>query len=116
MNRVEMANKGNPIATAIMDIVPNQESAMSVLGTPDMVIPNAAQRSRTLQAINTLMEQDYVGVADPQTGQVVNQLPVVPDKDIEDFGVLRDTMRLYWQESGDYQKSNPGGWQRTKEY
>ena len=116
MNLVQMANKGNPIALAIMDIVPNQESAISVLGTPDMVIPNAAQRSRTLQAINTLMEKGYVGVADPQTGQVVNQLPVVPDKDVEDFGVLRDTMRLFWQENGDYQTSNPGGWQRTKEY
>ena len=116
MQLVQMANKNNPIAMAIMDIVPNQESAMSVLGTPDMVIPNAAQRSRTLQAINTLMENDYVGVADPQSGQIVNQLPVMPDPDVEDFGVLRDTMRLFWQENGDYQKSNPGGWQRTKEY
>jgi hypothetical protein len=114
-NLIQMANKGNPIALAIMDIVPNQESAIAVLGTPDMVIPHAAQRSRTLQAINTLMEQDYVGVPD-QTGQIQNQLPVMPDKDVEDFGVLRDTMRLFWQENGDFAKSNPGGWQRTKEY
>ena len=112
---VEMANSGNPIATAIMDIVPNQESAMAVLGTPDMVIPNAAQRSRTLQAINTLMEQDYVGVPD-QNGMLQNQLPVVPDKRVEDFGTLRDTMRLFWQENGDFKRSNPAGWQRTEEY
>jgi hypothetical protein len=115
-NLVEMANKGNPIATAIMDIVPNQESAIAVLGTPDMVIPNAAQRARTLQAINTLMENDYTATINPQTGQQVNQLPVMPDKDVEDFGVLRDTMRLFWQENGDFAQSNPGGWQRTKEY
>ncbi|MGA8727381.1 MAG: hypothetical protein WB608_01415 [Terracidiphilus sp.] len=115
-NLVQMANKGNPIALAIMDIVPNQEAALAVLGTPEMVIPHAAQRSRTLQAINTLMENDYVGVADPQSGQVVNQLPIMPDKRVEDFGVLRDTMRLFWQENGDFAKSNPGGWQRTQEY
>jgi hypothetical protein len=116
MQLVEMANKGNPIAMEIMDIVPNQESAMAVLGTPDMVIPNAAQRSRTLQAINTLMEKPYVGVIDPQSGQLVNQLPVMPDPDVEDFPVLRSTMRLFWQENGDFEKTNPGGWERTKKY
>ena len=87
-----------------------------MIGPQGWVVPNKAQQSRTLQAINTLMEEDYVAVQDPQTGQQVNQLPTVPDKDVEDFPILRKTMRLYWQENGDYQKSNPGGWERTKAY
>lgn len=113
---VKMAGEQNPIAIEILDVVPNQESAMSILGTPGMVLPKAAQRSRTLQAINTLMENDYVAVQDPQTGQQVNQLPTVPEQEVEDFPVLRDTMRLFWQENGDFKKSNPGGWERTKAY
>jgi hypothetical protein len=116
MQIIEMANKNNPIALAIADLVPNQESWVSIIGPPGTVIPHAAQRSRTLQAINTLMENDYIGVVDPQSGQLVNQLPVMPEQEVEDFGVLRDTMRLFWQENGDFRKSNPGGWQRTQEY
>ena len=116
MNFVKMASEKNPVATAILDCVPNQESAMAVLGTPGMVLPQGAQRSRTLQAINTLMENDYIAVQDPQTGQQVNQLPIVPEQEVEDFPVLRDTMRLFWQENGDFAKSNPGGWERTKAY
>ena len=116
MRLAEMASKGNPIAEAIFDITTNQEEAMAMIGPQGWVVPNKAQQSRTLQAINTLMEEDYVAVQDPQTGQQVNQLPTVPDKDVEDFPILRKTMRLYWQENGDYQKSNPGGWERTKAY
>ncbi|MGA2890313.1 MAG: zinc ribbon domain-containing protein, partial [Terracidiphilus sp.] len=78
MNFVKMASEKNPIAMEIMSVVPNQESAIAVLGTPGMVLPTGAQRSRTLQAINTLMENDYIAVADPQTGQQVNQLPIMP--------------------------------------
>ena len=113
---VKMANEDRSIAKEMFDCVPNQEMVVSILGPPGAVLPQAAQRSRTLQAINTLMENDYVAVQDPQSGQQVNQLPVVPEKDVEDFPVLRDTMRLFWQENGDYKKSNPGGWQRTQEY
>jgi hypothetical protein len=116
MNFVKLASDKNPIASEIMSCVPNQESAISVLGTPGMVLPQAAQRSRTLQAINTLMENDYIAVADPQTGQQINQLPIMPEQIVEDFPTLRDTMRLFWQENGDFKKSNPGGWERTKAY
>jgi hypothetical protein len=113
---VKMASDKNPIIMPMMDCVPNQESMIAILGPPGWVLPQSAQRSRTLQAINTLMENDYIAVQDPQSGQQVNQLPIVPDQDVEDFPVLRDTMRLFWQENGDYQKSNPGGWERTKAY
>ena len=115
-NFVKMAGEGNPIATEMMECVPNQEMAISILGPPGAVLPKAAQRSRTLQAINTLMENDYIAVIDPQSGQQVNQLPVTPEQEVEDFPTLRDTMRLFWQENGDFKKSNPGGWERTKAY
>lgn len=113
---VKMAGEDNSIAKEMLASVPNQEMVVSILGPPGAVLPQAAQRSRTLQAINTLMENGYIAVQDPQSGQQVNQLPVMPEKDVEDFGTLRDTMRLFWQENGDYRKSNPGGWQRTQEY
>jgi hypothetical protein len=115
MQIVEMASKNNPIATAIMDVVPNQESFKALCGTPDMVLPNSAQRARTLQAINTLMENDYIPGADAQ-GNMQPQLPVLPEKRVENFKVARETMQLFWQENGDYAKSNPAGWQRTMEY
>ena len=115
-NFVKMAGEGNSLASEMLGCVPNQEMAVSILGPPGAVLPQAAQRSRTLQAINTLMENDYIAVQDPQTGQQVNQLPVMPEQEVEDFRTLRDTMRLYWQENGDYAKSNPGGWERTKAY
>ena len=113
---LKMSDGKNPIVTSMLDCVPNQESMMATLAPPGWVLPQAAQRARTLQAINTLMENDYIAVQDPQTGQQVNQLPVMPEQEVEDFGTLRDTMRLFWQENGDFRKSNPGGWERTKAY
>jgi len=116
MQLVEMASKNNPIATNILDIVPNQESFMAVCGTPDMVIPGAAQRAKTQQDLNTLMENDWQVIVDPQTGKEAPQLPVMPDKYIEDFPVLRDTVRLFCQENWDFKKTNPGGWMRVMSY
>jgi hypothetical protein len=81
-----------------------------------MVLPAEKQRSRTLQHINTLMENGPEPTMD-QAGNIVGeQLPAVPEKYVEDFKTARDTFRLFWQENGDYRKSNPAGWQRTMQY
>lgn len=89
---------------------------MAMCGTPDMVLPAGKQRSRTLQHINTLMEKDVQPVHDQMGNLVGVQLPVIPNKRVENFKVARDTMREFWQENGDYEKANPGGWQRTEQY
>lgn len=116
MQIIEMSSKGNPIIQELMGVVPNQEQMMAVLGTPDMVLPAGKQRSRTLQHINTLMEQGWSSSIDPETGQQVNQLPVKPNKLIDDFGTLRDTVREFCQENSDYELTNPGGWERVLAY
>lgn len=114
-NIYEQAGKGNPIAMAILDVVPNQEKFLSVLAPPGTVIPKAAQRAKTQQDIQTLLQQDYVPSVDPQTGQMVQNLPVIPEW-YEDFPTLRDTLRLYMQEQSDIAKSNPPGWARLKQF
>ena len=118
---VEEAGKGNKIAESILDVVPNQEAFMSIMAPPGTVIPGAAQRAKTLQDINTLMENDWIivpGPPDPMTGAPTTQqqLPVMPEGWYEDFPIARDTIRLYCQENMDYRKTNPGGWQRIEQY
>src|SRR5262249_17376258 len=97
MQILQMASEGNPLIAEIMGPVPNQESMMSVLAPEGMILPSSKQRARTLQHINTLMENDVIGVMDPATGQMVPKLPVQPNKDIDDFPVLRDTVREFLQ-------------------
>ena len=116
MQIIELASKGNPLIQEIMGPVPNQETMMSVLAPEGFILAQSKQRARTLQHINTLMERDYVGVMDPQSGQLVNQLPVKPNKEIDDFGVLRDTVREFLKENSDYEWKNPGGWERCLAY
>jgi hypothetical protein len=112
---VEEAGAGNQIALELMEVVSNQELFMGVLAPPGTVVPKAAQRSKTQQDINTLMEKPWILSIDPQSGQKILGLPVKPQK-FEDFPTLRDTMRLYQQENFDYQKTNPAGWQRLEQF
>jgi hypothetical protein len=112
---MEQVGKGNPIAQAIFDVLPNQETALAVLGTPDMVLPGAAQRSRTLQHINVLLEQPWAQAVG-QDGQPVQDLPVKPQKNVDDFVVLKETMKLFRQENFDFERTNPDGWARLDAY
>lgn len=117
-NLLEEAGKGNQIALALLDVVPNQEMFMSVMAPPGTVIPSAAQRSLTLQDINTLMESDWITVpnpADPTRRSMIQQLPVMPEWYTE-FPIARATISQYCRENCDYRKSNPEGWKRLKAY
>jgi hypothetical protein len=116
MQVIKLASEGNPLMTEIMDSVANQETVMAVLAPQGMVLPNAKQWARTLQHINTLMENDVTGVVDPATGQVVTRLPVMPNKEIDDFPIARRTIREFLQENSDYERTNPGGWERVLQY
>lgn len=118
-NLLQEAGKGNQIALKIIDVVPNQEMFMSVMAPPGTVIPGSAQRAKTLQDINTLLQEDWISVPDPRdpTGQqTIQKLPVEPQGWFEDFPIARDTLRLFCQENMDYAKSNPEGWQRLQTY
>lgn len=112
---VKQAGEGNQIALEVLEMIPNQESFMAVLLPQGTVVPKAAQRAKTQQDINTLMENDYVLGLDLATGMKTQNLPVVPQW-FEDFPTARDTMRLYMQENFDVARTNPGGWQRLGEF
>lgn len=114
-NLVKEAGNNNPIAMAILDVVPNQMSFMSVLAPPNTVIPHEAQRSKTQQDINTLLSMPYILSINPDTGVKESRLPVMPEW-YEDFPTLRDTLRLFMQENPDTAKSNPPGWVRLTQF
>lgn len=112
---VKQASEGSQVALNILDVIPNQEAFMSVLAPPGTVVPRAAQRSKTQQDINTLMERDWIKSVDPASGQIIQTLPVLPEW-YEDFPTARDTLRLYCQENPDFARSNPAGWARLKQF
>lgn len=109
------AGSGNAEAQAIMDIQANSQQMMASLGTPNLVVPRAAQQAKTQQAINVLLEQDWQQGADPN-GQPQKVLPILPDKYVDDFVTLKSVMRLFRQENSDLAKSNPDGWARLDAY
>lgn len=103
--------ENNPGAQAIFDIPANREQIMTSLGTPNLVVPDAAQQAKTEQAINTLLENDWKPGANGQP-----MLPILPDKYVEDFPVLKKVMRLFRQENSDIAQTNPQGWARLDAY
>lgn len=111
----EEVGKGNEGAIKIVDIPTNREQMMASLGTPDLVVPDAAQQAKTEQAINVLLEQDWK-MSVGENGQMVPQLPILPDKYVEDFPILKKVIRLFRQENSDIAQSNPGGWARLDAY
>src|SRR6202522_1631830 len=96
------AAASNPLAQAIFDDPTNQEQAATALGVPNMVVPGAAMRAKVLQIIDKLLQADA--------------LPILPDKDIDDFTVLKQVVRQYCQENSDIPENNPAGWQNLLAY
>ncbi len=108
----------NPLAQAIFDDPTNQEQAASALGIPNMVVPGAAMRSKTLQVIDKLLRAEAVPVVDARTGLLTGQVrpTILPDAGIDDFGVLKQVVRQYCQENSDLPDVNPAGWQNLLAY
>lgn len=114
------AGTGNTVAQKMIDEVANQERFATILAPSGTVIPGAAQRAKTQQDINTLLQNGYVKKVGPPTidgspPQIVLQLPAMPEW-YEDFPVARDTIRQFCQENCDIAKKNPAGWLRIKQY
>lgn len=115
-NIFEEAGKGNPIALKLADNPTNQQQMLNSLGAPGLVQPDAAQQAKTEQDINTLLEKPWIVVPNPQTGQPMQQLPVMPDKNVDDFVILKAVIRLFRQENSDVAQSNPQGWARLNAF
>jgi hypothetical protein len=101
----------NPLAQAIFDDPTNQEQAATALGVPNMVVPGAAMRAKVLQVIDKLLQAEPI----PGPGGQVRPT-IMPDKDIDDFTVLKQVVRQYCQENADIPDENPAGWQNLLSY
>ncbi|MGC2399473.1 MAG: hypothetical protein WA510_06815 [Acidobacteriaceae bacterium] len=117
MNLMQAA-ASNPLAQAIFDDPTNQEQAATALGVPNMVVPGAAMRAKVLQIIDRLLQAEVVPAIDPQTGYPTGQVKpsIMPDKEIDDFTVLKQVVRQYCQENSDIPDDNPTGWQNLLAY
>lgn len=111
---LEQVSKNNPVAKALFDVPVNQEVMLSTVA-PSLKVPIEAQRTRTLQHINMLLEKDEDWVV-TQDGQIVKQLPVVPEKNVDNFPVAKETLREFRQENFELRVENPMGWQRLDAY
>jgi hypothetical protein len=112
------AAASNPLAQAIFDDPTNQEQAATALGVPNMVVPGAAMRAKVLQIIDKLLQAEAVPLVDPASGKPTGQVQatILPDKDIDDFTVLKQVVRQYCQENSDIPEDNPAGWQNLLAY
>jgi hypothetical protein len=112
------AAASNPLAQAIFDDPTNQEQAATALGVPNMVVPGAAMRAKVLQIIDKLLQAEAVPLVDPASGKPTGQVQatILPDKDIDDFTVLKQVVRQYCQENSDIPENNPAGWQNLLAY
>jgi hypothetical protein len=120
---VKEAGEGNPLAMEVMDCTVNQEIILASLCGTDMVLPAAAQRSRTLQHISTLLETPQekcplVVTQDQQTGQPTTapDLPVKPAIGTDNWKVLQATIKLFNQENWDQATGNPFGFAQLDKY
>jgi hypothetical protein len=110
------AGSGNPLAMEIMQEEVNQEIVMNTIGPAGFVLPDAAQRSRTLQHVNQLLETPYVVGVDQQTGQPTQELSIKPEIGTDNWIVLKQVLKQFRQKNGDYAKQNPQGWAALEAY
>jgi len=115
-NMMDMAEK-NPVAQAWFDIPSNQELASQYIGMPDSVTPGAAQRSKTLQDIRKLLSSQPIPQIGPDgqpamddDGTPMLKPSIAPNKWVEDYNILEDTVRQFCSENSDLKQSNPAGW------
>lgn len=124
MKIMEEAGGGNQLAIEIMSCIPNQEIAVARCLPSEVVLPGAAQRSRTLQHVNTILETPEEecplminppgpdGIAPPPG----RDLPVKPEIGIDDFPTAKATIKLFRQENFDLIDANPFGKMQLAKY
>lgn len=105
---------GNPAAKALFDVPVNQESILTVIA-PGLEPPLEAQRSKTLQDINTILEQPWIPVMN-KDGSIGYQPSVMPEKNVEDFPTAKETVRKFRQSNFKLRIDNPQGWSALEAY
>ena len=110
---MEEVGKGNPAAQQILDVPTNQEVIGKVL-YPGVVLPSKAQRSKTLQDLNTLCTQTAMPQMRPD-GSIGSKLPVEPSI-VEHMDVAIPTIEEFMIENSDLQMKNPVGWSQMEQY
>jgi hypothetical protein len=105
--------KGNPAAQAVFDVPANQEIIGKTL-YPGVVSPVSAQRAKTLQDINTLLEQVATPILNPD-GSIGAKLPVEPSI-LENMEIAIPTISEFAIENADVRTKNPVGWSQLEQY
>lgn len=110
--------KDNPVIGPVFDDPSNQEQAARALGVPGMVVPGEDQRSKTLQILEQLLKAEPIPQTNPQTGQPTGVLlpTIMPDKDIDDFVTLKETVKHYLRKHYDLMQKMPAGFQNCLAY
>lgn len=103
----------NPAAAAIFDVPANQEIIGKVL-YPGVVSPVAAQRAKTLQDMNTLLQNPGTPVLNPD-GSIGAKLPVEPGI-TEQMETAINTIVEFTIENADIRVKNPMGWGQIEQY
>lgn len=106
-------SKGNPVASAIMDVPANQDMIGSTLW-PNLVSPVNAQRAKTLQDLGILQEQTATPFLKPD-GSVGSKLPVEPSI-WENFKVGLATTEEFLIENSDLRIKNPVAFSQFEQY
>lgn len=119
MDLLQAAEK-NPVVQMIFKDPSNAESAARALGVPGMVVPGEDQRSKTLQIIEELLKVKAgpIPQINPQTGQPTGvMLPtIMPDKDIDDWDDLKETVKHYLKKNFNLATDNAGGYKNCLAY
>ncbi|HUD75134.1 MAG TPA: hypothetical protein VMQ76_08685 [Terracidiphilus sp.] len=110
---VQELTKGNPVAQAIFDVPVNQETIGSVL-YPNIISPVSAQRAKTLEDLNTLLERTAEPVMQPD-GSIGSKLPVEPSI-LENFEIVIPTITEFYIENADLRIKNPLGYSQIEQY
>jgi len=104
---------GNPVAAAIFDVPANQEVIAATL-YPGIVSPVAAQRAKTLEDLNSLLEQTAMPTMN-EDGSIGSKLPVEPSI-MENFDVVIPTITEFYIENADLRIKNPVGYSQIEQY
>lgn len=121
---MELASKEpESYASEMMAVPTNQQLAFAAVGMTDAVSPTAAQRSKTLQVINRLLQAKALPTIGPNgqpqlddDGTPLLKPSIAPDKWVEDYKTLEATVLEFLADNCDLKQTNPDGWNNVIAY
>ena len=114
MTMFQELSQQNPAATEWFKVPANQDMVLSTM-LPGSVSPVRSQITKTQMDIQILLTKPAAMVVD-QNGKQVTQLPIHPDKNVEDFPTAKECLRQYMLEECDLRFSDPEAWDRLNQY